>query len=602
MPLALLALGATSIGLLIVTDWIRGRLVVQDTALHRAVGEIQTGLSTAHLWLEEYVTGDNVDLEEIASGLARADALVEAMLTGGQTGPYPLSAVEDPELREKVVGIGAQIDTFREMSTTRESGFVRGEDVGIGSPIDIQYDAVYNLLLEDLRELDAVVGRRLDESHSRSQLLFRSILVAWIVIVALAVTGLARLEIHRRQAERALRESEAQLRQAQKMEAVGRLAGGMAHDINNYLAAITAQCELVRMKAEPDSPIRGRMDKVLATTTKAAALIERLLSFSRRKPVQPEVINLNRAVLDLSGLLERLIGEDIRLETHLEENLWNVEIDPSQVEQVLLNLVVNAREAMPTGGRLVIETSNERVRGRYLESLPVDRDGDYVLLTVADTGCGVPENLQERIFEPFVTTKDQTKQSGLGLAMVYSIATRNGGGVSLYSAEGHGATFRVYLPRSRAIPVAATEGLDEPLPAPRGSQRLLIVEDNPELRDAASEALRQLGYEVEVGASGEHALEIVESLAQPPELLITDVVMPGMNGRELWQELRRRYPDLEVIFVSGYTDDVMLRHGVEEGEYRFIQKPFSIETLAAAVASVFAEPVRHDSSDEIAEA
>ena len=598
MPLVVLGLGLVSIVLLILTDWIRERVVVQDTALHRAVGEVQTRLSTAHLWLEEYVTGDSVDLTEISSSLERADSLVRAMMIGGQTGPYRLRAVTDGELRQRVERLEPQIATFREMSETREGGFRRGEVVGIGSPMDAEYDRVYNLLLADLRELDAVVAFRLDQSHARSELLFRSILVAWILIVALAVTGLSRLEIHRRQAEMALRESEAQLRQAQKMEAVGRLAGGMAHDINNYLAAITAQCELVVMQSDPESPVRKRMGRVLATTTKAAALIERLLSFSRRKPVQPEVINLNRAVEDLSQLLERLIGEDIQLETRLDDDLWNVEIDPSQVEQVVMNLVVNAREAMPVGGRLVIETSNQRVRGRYFESLPVDREGEFVLLTVADTGRGVPEELQEKIFEPFVTTKDDTKQSGLGLSMVYAIATQNGGGVSLYSTEGHGATFKVYLPRTRAIPVVAGDRIDDPLLAPRGTQRLLMVEDNAELRDAASEALRQLGYQVDVGANGEAALEFTASLELPPELLITDVVMPGMNGRELWERLRRRFPGLEVIFISGYTDDVMLRHGVEEGEYRFIQKPFSIETLAAVVASVFAEAAEHERADE----
>ncbi len=587
MPLVVLGLGLLSIGLLVLTNWIRERIVVQETALHRAVGEMQTRISTAHLWLEEYVTGDQVELREISASLDRADELLEAMRVGGQTGPYRLEAVSDPGLVERLDGIAPQLELFRRMTVDREEGFRRNEDVGIGSPIDTEYDRVYILLLSDLRHLDGIVAQRLDRSHDRSKILFRTILVAWILIVGLAVTGLARLEIHRRQARRALLESEAQLRQAQKMEAVGRLAGGMAHDINNYLAAITAQCELVEMNADPGSDLSRRMGRVVSTTAKAAALIERLLSFSRRKPVQPEILNLNRAVEDLRELLDRLIGEDIQLEVHLSEELWNVEMDPSQIEQVIMNLAVNAREAMPTGGRLVIETSNEHLRGSYLESIPVDDEGEYVLLTVADTGIGIPAELQDKIFEPFMTTKEKTRQSGLGLAMVYAIANQTGGGVSVYSTEGHGATFRLYLPRTHAIPVAPSQRDHEPLAMPRGSQRLLLVEDNAELREAVSESLSSLGYSVEVAPDAEAALELAATLEQPPELLISDVVLPGMNGRQLWNALHERHPELQVIFVSGHTDDVVLRHGVEEGEYRFIQKPFSIESLAATVSDVF---------------
>jgi CheY-like chemotaxis protein len=275
------------------------------------------------------------------------------------------------------------------------------------------------------------------------------------------------------------------------------------------------------------------------------------------------------------------------MQTRLADDLWNVEMGPSQIEQVVLNLTVNAREAMPTGGRLVIETSNRRLRGNYLEALPVEREGDYVLLSVSDTGVGVPAELQEKIFEPFMTTKDKTRQSGLGLAMVYAIATQNGGGVSVYSTVGHGATFKVYLPRTRAIPVATGAADEEPPPAPRGTERLLLVEDNAELREAVSEALGSLGYLVDVAPDAEMALELDERLELPPELLITDVVLPGLNGRELWSLLSDRHPRLQVIFLSGYTDDVVLQHGVEEGEYRFIQKPFSIEVLAATVAEVF---------------
>lgn len=585
-PLLLLAVGFVSIVLLIGTDWIRTRLVQQDSALQRVVGEMEVLLSTAHLWLEEFVTGDDIDTAEIEAGLRRAEELSELILEGGAlSDTQRLKAVSDADLRRRADEIAPQIRRFREISERREAGFRRGEDVGIGSDFDAEFDDVFRLLLADLRDLDAVVNRRLDAAHARSTFLFRTILVAWIVVVALAVSGLSRLEIRRRQAERALDESEAQLRQAQKMEAVGRLAGGMAHDINNYLAAISAQCELVMMTSEEGSPIQRRMDTVVSTTTKATALIERLLSFSRRKPVQPEVVNLNRVVLDLSRLLERLIGEDIQLEKRLGKELWNVEADPSQLEQVILNLVVNAREAMPTGGKLAIETSNRTFGAEAVDAMPIPSAGDYVVLSVADTGVGVAEELRDRIFEPFVTTKKKTAQSGLGLAMVYAITEQNQGGVAVFSGEGRGATFKVYLPRSRALAQAETESRAADLPRGRG-QQLLLVEDNLELRDAVAGVLSDLGYRVAVAASAEEALFTTDALESPVELLVTDVVMPGMNGRELWERLGERQPGLEVIFISGYTDDVMLRHGIEEGQFRFLQKPFPIRDLAAMIADV----------------
>jgi len=592
MPLFVLVLGAVSIAMLIGTDWIRVRLVRQDTALHRAVGDIETRLSTAHLWLEEYVSGDHVDMEEIDLNLARAENAIETVLNGGALpGVQRMEPLKDEGLRRQAESIGAQIRRFHDIAESRKIGFQRGEDVGIGSAIDGVYDEAFRDLLTDLRDLDAVVEDRLNRAHSRSALLFRTVLTAWVVIVGLAVSGLSRLEIRRRRAERALRDSETQLRQSQKMEAVGRLAGGMAHDINNYLAAISAQCELVIMTSDSDSPLRGRMESVVSITTKATALIERLLSFSRQRPVQPEIVNLNRAVADSSILLEQLIGEDVDFETRLEDGLWNIEIDPSEIEQIILNLVVNAREAMPTGGDLSIETSNRSFESGDIGALPINRAGDYVVLSVADSGVGISEEVRERIFEPFVTTKSDSNQSGLGLATTFAIAKQNGGGVAVSSEEGHGATFTVYLPRTRAL-TQIDVGREGTEPRRGDSQHILLVEDNLELRDVVDSALVGLGYRVTAVASAEEALEVVESIDQPADLLLTDVVMPGMNGRELSEVLHARYPQLEVLFISGYADDVILRHGVEIGKFRFLQKPFSIHDLAATIGELLAEDAR----------
>ncbi len=590
LPAAVLVLGLASIGMLIGTNWIREQLMIQDIALVHAVGEIQTREATSHLWLEEYVSGDEIHLDEIWENQDRALYLIQAILEGGEIHQdrYSVKALTDPGLRGQALTIRRQIEEFRSIAKRRQEGYERGEDVGIGSAIDIEYDRVFREMLRDLRSLADQVDDHLGRAHARSSVLFRTILFAWVTIVILVVTSLWTRERRRQLAEAALRKSEARLAQAQKLEAVGRLAGGLAHDINNYLAAVTAQCEVCRLTQPSDhDQLSARMDAIIMTASKASALLRRLLAFSRSEPTQPEVVDLNSVVYGLQGMMPRLMGEDVHLDTDLEEGLWNVKIDPSQLEQIIVNLTVNAREAMPTGGQVMIRTANCCIDGKEAKKHRGMEAGDYVLLSIADTGVGVPREIQDEIFEPFFTTKDHATSSGLGLATVYAIVQQSRGIIRLDSEANEGTTFEIYLPRNREQ--VKKQVTRQALPVAPGSQRILLVEDNEELRVSTREALEILGYSIAVASDGEEALRVFEESDRSIELLITDVVMPGINGRQVMEHLRERKAHLPVIFVSGHTRDVILRHGVMEEGVNFLSKPFTVDTLARKIQEVLGQ-------------
>lgn len=588
IPITVVVLGVLSIGMLIGTNWIREQLMIQDVALVHAIGEIQTREAISHLWIEEFVTGDEVHLDEAWRAQDRSAYLIDAILKGGTVGQgrLVLRPVTDPDLRAKAAIIQEEIDQFRAIAERRQAGYERGEDVQIGSPIDTEYDTVFNLMLEKLQALEVDVSASLDRAHAQSALLFRTILIAWVMLVSLAVTGLWTRERRQLAAEAALRESEAQLRQSQKMEAVGRLAGGLAHDINNYLAAMTAQCELVKMRPDDSAKTSHRMDAVMETASKAAGLIQRLLTFSRREALQPRVVSMNEVVGDLEPIFGRLIGEDVTQRLQLPEDLWNVKVDPGQLEQIIVNLTVNAREAMLSGGTLTIATSNFQAGADRPNASPPLGKGEYVELRVSDTGIGIPEEIRDRIFEPFVTSKDKTTSSGLGLATVYSIVHQNKGAIEVASSPGQGSRFSIFLPRSHESVSRATRSTERAVEAVGGSQKILLVEDNDDLRESTREALEMLGYAVTTAAEGLEALSIFEEQGEAFDLLITDIVMPGPNGREVAEQMQTRRGDLPVIFVSGYTDDVILHHGVVQDEVNYLPKPFTVPALATMIREV----------------
>ncbi|HEV2845654.1 MAG TPA: ATP-binding protein [Thermoanaerobaculia bacterium] len=574
-----------SVVLWIGTDLTRSRVTAQEVALIRAAAEIRVAVAVAHLWLEEYVSGDTGgNLEQVWRNLDRAENLAESILDGGKTGSSgtALAPLESPALRQRARSLLNHIVELRRRARLRQEGLARGEDTGIGSASDAEFDSLFGQLSREAQALEREVERQMETDQRRMSWLLGTLLLGWTSLIVIAAAGLWSRERRRLMAEAALKHSEAQLAQSQKLEAVGRLAGGLAHDINNYVTAITSQCELVRMKAEPR--VAEKMDMVIATAGKITALVRRLLAFSRQQPMDVRVIGLNEVVEGVGGMVKRLIGEDVELRTYLARDLWAVRVDPAQVEQILVNLVVNAREAMPRGGKITVETANVSLDREYLRSNPTVQPGEYVLLAVSDSGSGIPREIRDRIFEPFFTTKEGTEARGLGLSSVYGIVKQSGGHVAVYSEEGKGTTFRVYLPRTtEALTAAAAVSTAAPV---GGAESVLLIEDNDELRLATRGILEVLGYRVTAAANGTEALDLFDRLKGRVDLVVCDVVMPGMSGPEAVARLRARKPDLPALFMSGYTDNVVVRHGILEGELEFLEKPYSADRLAAKVREV----------------
>jgi nitrogen-specific signal transduction histidine kinase/CheY-like chemotaxis protein len=383
---------------------------------------------------------------------------------------------------------------------------------------------------------------------------------------------------------------EQQLLQAQKMEAVGRLAGGIAHDFNNLLMAITGYSELMRSKVLKDDPLYSHLENILKAGDRATALTQQLLTFSRQKIVYPQVVDLNRVVLDLEPMLRRLIGEDLDLEVVTDGGTGAVKADPGQLGQIVMNLVVNARDAMPQGGRLTLKTAPVDFTVGCHNQYGLTPPGAYVRLEVQDTGMGMDETTQAHVFEPFFTTKEPGKGTGLGLSTVYGIVKQSGGYLDLVSSPGAGSTFTVYLPRldqvvgpSKAkIPITASF---------RGEETILLVEDEDVLRGLLAKFLRLYGYTVVEARHGGEALLACERHQGPIHLMVTDVVMPQMSGRELADRLTPLRPEMKIIYMSGYTEDALVQHGVADLSVAFLQKPFKPIELARQVRAVLHPPV-----------
>lgn len=389
----------------------------------------------------------------------------------------------------------------------------------------------------------------------------------------------------RKRAEEALRQSEKQFRQSQKMEAVGRLAGGIAHDFNNLLTVIMGYSQVLLTELGPQHPLRGKIDETLKAGERAATLIRQLLTFSSKQSLDPKILSLNTAVTSLESLLRRLIGEDIQLVSRLDPTNGRLRADQAQLEQVLVNLVVNARDAMPKGGMLTIETAQVELTRSPVYHLTPLPPGLYVRLAVSDTGCGMDRNTQSHIFEPFFTTKGEGKGSGLGLSTVFGIVTQCGGAIDVTSRVGQGTRFDLYFPsvESDILTTAPTQPVGRPQ---RGTETILLVEDDPSVRTLVRDELRKLGYRVLEAKNGVEGCLLATQQTGLVQLLLTDVVMPGMGGRELAQHLSVIKPDLRTLFISGYMDDIGIMAGQEEGTSSFLQKPFTPEVLARAVRNL----------------
>jgi two-component system cell cycle sensor histidine kinase/response regulator CckA len=383
--------------------------------------------------------------------------------------------------------------------------------------------------------------------------------------------------------ERKLMEMQSQ--QARRMEAVGRLAGGIAHDFNNLLTIIKGYTELARQRVEGQTALRNDIDRIEDASERAAALVRQLLAFSRKQVLQPKNLDLNGVVRSLEQLLRRLMGEDIRMQMKLAADIGTIKADPSQIEQVLMNLVVNARDAMPHGGKLVVETCNVELDQGYASEHVSVKPGKYVMLAVSDTGVGMNAETVAHIFEPFFTTKGGTRGTGLGLSTSYGIVKQSGGYIWVYSEPEEGTTFKVYLPRiDEAAEPAAAVWLKTA--AQKGTETILLVEDNEAVRDLTETVLTSYGYKVIVTQNPEHAQRVAETLGADIQLVLTDVVMPSMSGRELVRKLTAKYPHLRVLYMSGYTDNIITSSGVLEPGLAFLQKPFTPALLAQKVREV----------------
>ena len=386
---------------------------------------------------------------------------------------------------------------------------------------------------------------------------------------------------------------EEQLRQAQKMEAVGMLAGGIAHDFNNLLTIITGYSQLILNSLQESDPNRSAAEQIMKAGERAAALTRQLLAFSRRQVLQPKVLDLNQLVASLSSMLRRLIGEDVDLRLAMGPDLGRVHADPGQLEQVIMNLVLNARDAMPHGGTLTIETGNVQLDEHYSKNHITVRPGPYVMLAVSDSGVGMDAETRARLFQPFFTTKGQGRGTGLGLSIVFGIVKQSGGNIEVYSEPGHGTSVKVYLPRV-GHGVASEEGT-RPEASPRGSETILLVEDEDMLRKLVRETLEREGYRLLDAAGPAEAHRICQTFKGAIHLMITDVVMPKQNGRELAERVAGLRPEMKVLFMSGYTDNAVIGNGVLGNESRFLQKPFTPGDLARKVRLVLdeAEHTRH---------
>jgi PAS domain S-box-containing protein len=394
----------------------------------------------------------------------------------------------------------------------------------------------------------------------------------------------------RKRSEQALAAAQQQLLHSQKMEAVGRLAGGIAHDFNNLLNVIVGYAELLARTLPRRDTRRGRIDQILQAAMRAGALTRRLLAFSRKQVLQPRVVDVNAAVGETEQMLRRVIGEDVELALRLGEKLGNVRVDPGQLEHVLLNLAVNARDAMPRGGTLTLATADADVDRDTAGPAPMGA-GRYVILSVADTGVGMDAETRGRMFEPFFTTKPTGEGTGLGLATVYGIVQQSGGFITVDSELRRGTTFRIYLPRVdeppevTSLPTVSGAG-------PRGHEAILLVEDQDSLREMVSEALRLLGYKVLAAPDGEAAMELARQHAGPLDLLVTDIVMPRLGGFDLATRLLAERPGLRVLYMSGHATNVVSRHGVREAGLPLLEKPFRTDVLALKVREALDRPGR----------
>ncbi len=497
-----------------------------------------------------------------------------------------MTAIEQSAEAVVITDTGGNIQ-YVNPAFTRITGYSRGEARGENPRIlksDVQAPEFYEQMWQTIRRGEVwhgeLVNRRKDGSLYTEEMNIAPVRDSTGEITHFIAT---KQDITER------KELEQQFRQAQKMEAVGRLAGGVAHDFNNLLTIINGYSQLLLEKLDPGSPLSAQVSEIKKSGERAAELTQQLLAFSRRQVLTPQVLDLNQVVKDTDKMLRRLIGEDIECQTLLHPQLWRVRADPGQMAQIIMNLGVNARDAMPQGGTLTIETSNMEVSEAFLSAHAEILPGRYVVLAVRDTGMGMDHETQTHIFEPFFTTKEQGKGTGLGLATIYGIVKQSGGYIWLYSEPGRGATFKIYLPCVEGeVQIEAPSG--ERRKTYQGTETILLVEDDASVRHLVENVLKSQGYNILAAADPEEATKVSSAHEKTIDLLLTDLVMPKWNGRQLAEHLTFSRPTMKVMFMSGYTGDAVLRHGVLNTGAAFLQKPFTPQALIRKVRGVLDAP------------
>lgn len=558
-----LLLGASAVLLLLLSDRLRQRSVVEDTLALRSCESIRVDLAISHLWLEEYVSGDRIEPgvidHHLQSAISHLDRLSGVTSGGPRTG-NTTPALHENALRRQAAALRPPLEAFRALSQERQEGFAKALPVGIGSALDIEYDQAFADLLQGAQRLEAAVLEHGDRHRADTQRVFRLIVILWCVFVLVVATVLWLRQRRQHRTDMALSASRAQLTHSQRMDAAGRLAGGLAHDLSNYLAAIRGHCELAQLKSPGDSMVARKMQRVLQTVDRASYLVNGLLDYGRRQPVPATEVHLGPLLKNTAKMLEPSMGERIRLEVSIPPSLWPVQLDAVGLEQTLVNLLVNARDAMPDGG--VIELTAHNILPED-DIPPGDEAAPMVRLTVRDQGVGIPQSHQSMIFEPFWTTKQSSGGSGLGLSTVAAFVEQHGGRLEMHSSQGatnRGTTFELLFP-ALSIGVEELEGtgledtadledlLDGDL---EGEERILLVDDNDALRHAASEVLEALGYRVTEAASGAEALRA--SQHAPQDAWIIDWVLPDMDGGQLLESLRQTTGQtLPILVISGHS-------------------------------------------------
>ncbi len=576
------------------TNWVRHSMGVQSS-----LGHIQLLLANAENGQRGFIlTGEPQYLAPYQNAVASLPTELDllASQTADNEKQQAMLAHLGPLLRERLEVLSASVALMGMKKTPEAVELVRS---GRGLTLMKQIRAILDQMdVEESRLLESRVATAETITTLARGLLIGSAVMIFVFGMLLVPDGLRRIreiENTNHLLQREISEHHAaqtQVRQLQKMEAVGQLTGGIAHDFNNMLAIIIGSLDLARRRltGEEHPKLTSALENAMAGAQRAATLTARLLAFSRRQPLEPKVLDANKLVGGMSEMLRRSIGETIRVETVLSGGLWTINADPAQIENAILNLAVNARDAMPAGGRLTIETGNAELDDRYARTHEEVTAGQYVMISITDTGTGMTQAVMDRAFEPFFTTKEVGQGTGLGLSQVFGFAKQSLGHIKIYSEIGAGTVIKLYLPRHVGAEVAeAPERLEEAeLPLGNTDQIVLVVEDEANVRRMSVDALRDLGYTVIHAEDGPRALAKLDNHPSI-SLLFTDVIMPGMTGRELVDKAREQRPDLRVLYTTGYTRNAIVHSGVVDHDVHFLSKPFTVAALARKVREVLSE-------------